>query len=95
MGKLAKTLCQILEIVRGGNPSAPKRIGCKVLRFSFSKANKIGTKKNRRCFLVPGVHFHLAFLRLISKKDKAQAEERLICLPSGESLIKILGSYCQ
>ena len=75
MGKLAKTLCQILEIVR--------------------KANKIGTKKNRRCFLIPGVHFHLAFLRLISKKDKAQAEERLICLPSGESLIKILGSYCQ
>ena len=41
------------------------------------------------------MHFHLAFLRLISKKDKAQAEERLICLPSGESLIKILGSYCQ
>ena len=41
------------------------------------------------------MHFQLAFLRLISKKDKAQAEKRLICLPSGESLIKILGSYCQ
>ena len=38
VGKLAKTLCQILEIVRGGNPSVPKRIGCKVLRFSFSKS---------------------------------------------------------
>ena len=38
VGRLAKTLFQILEIVRGGNPSVPKPIGCKVLRFSFSKS---------------------------------------------------------